>query len=230
MADRGPRPEFIRTDDTPLLAIGRLTFHAGVRSPVFVVLVLVLAAILASGPRITFFEFGEAQRIAEETAASVLRVAALGAALAAAIGRERETGFLALVLSRPLSPTAWVTGRFLGTAAAVAAALIGLSAVHYGTLWRAGMDASGTGALLSGAALEGAVVSALATALGAALPAAGAAGGTVTLFLFAHASRALAPALPSPGAAGESALLAGGYLALGAALAEVREPGAAAGT
>lgn len=211
---------------TALLAIGRLTLLAGLRSAPLWALLVAMTGMTALAPRIVFFGFGDEARIRDETAASALRLTALLLALATGLPRRREAEFDALVLARPLSAAALHVGRFLGVLALVMGSLTWLSVVHYGTLHWAGLERPEIGALWAGAALEALVVTALAAAAGAILPRVHAAVLVVIVFALAHAGGALSWALPRPLAAHDAALLAGAYLSLGAAAALAREPSA----
>ena len=206
--------------------MGRLTLRAGLRSPVFVVLLLGMGALVAAAPRLTFFGFGESERIVRETTQSALRITSLLLALSCGLSRERESGFWALLASRPISPAGLFLGRALGTLTLVLAALLWLSVVHYGTLKLSGAEAPEIGRLWAEAALEGAALVGLTAALGALLTRSAAAIAVIAVFALAHGTHALAFALPRQGALLEAALLGGFYLALGAAIAQAREPGA----
>src|SRR5687768_1143520 len=178
---------------------------------------------IAAAPRLVFFGLGDEERIVREAGFSALRLAGLLAALAFGVARGRDRDALALILARPLTPTAALLGRYIGALAAALLLLTMLSVVLYGTLTRAGMDPSGVPGAAGQAALEAAVAVALAVALATRLQGGLAALGVFGIFVLAHASARLAPLLPSDGSPVAAALLTAAYLGAGSAVAEAGE-------
>ena len=215
-----------------MFAIGKLTFRSALASPFLHLLLLGLGGSIALAPRLVFFGFGEEERIVRDAGFSALRLASLLLAIAFGVARDRDRSLMVSLLSRPLTPTGIVAGRYLGALLAALIALSMLSVVHYGTLkmsfadTAAGPATRGLGAALAAAALEASVLVALAVALGTTLPRGVAALAVLAVFTLAHSNTPVALVLPTDGRLAAAALAATGYLALGAAVAETREAGA----
>jgi hypothetical protein len=234
------------------LTIARLRVREGISRPLLPVLAIAAFALIALLPQLVLFGFGREAEAVRDLGGATLRLAALLVALVVGgpLGTgSREEGAEALVLTRPLRPAALVLGRFAGALGLMGTMLTMLSVALAMALKSAGADAAAAPVVAGRTLFEGAVVLAVATAAGEALPRGPAALATLAAFGLGHlvhgagaAGRALASFLPDlesigapVGAAeravapGRAALLAAlavlAYLSLAAALAEGREPG-----
>jgi hypothetical protein len=222
----------------PALAIARLCVREACARPFLPAVAAVLAAFILALPRLVLFGFGEEARIAQAMGLSTLRMAGLLLALVFVAGAGEPRASRALLLARPVRPTALVIGRTLGALvllfALIASLSVALAVALKGLPWEAAVRA----------ALEGAALLPLAAAAAEALPAGAAAIATFLAFAAGHVGlggplRALFPdlaaigplapagrALPLGAAAALAALSGLAWLSLAAAISELREPGA----
>jgi len=151
-----------------ILKVAAVEFRGVFRSHPFRLFLPVAALVVVGAPRLVVFAFHARDAMVAQVGVSA---AALFATLigllggAASISRERARGVTGLLLSRPLGPAGYVTGKWLGLTAAAGLAVAGIGAVHLGVLALGGGAPGGWGPLVA-ALLLAAVGGSLAAAIG----------------------------------------------------------------
>lgn len=189
---------------TPVVGVARLTFVETAKDPGSWLVLAAFAAIILFSPAFALFSFGQEARLVREMGVASLRLFA--AVMACAFGArvipmDRESGTQDSLLIRPLTPTGYLVGRFLGLAGAFLAAGVPLGLVLLGSLAAGGSGIGDPGTLaaaLGAAYVEGAVLLAVALASSTRLPAVPAGVVTAFVFLGGHILPALEERWPAP--------------------------------
>lgn len=146
--------------------IARVTFSDATRAPAYGILLTLVLVLQALSPSLAMFGFGQESALMKEFAVSTMLLA--GAVLAGlsatqVVYRELNSGAGEALLAKPVSPGAWVCGKFAGlavawTAAAYLMSLVLLLAARQGPPQRVGQPWDGPVAAAGLAALSGAAV------------------------------------------------------------------------
>lgn len=137
----------VRWDDMiqQILTIARNTFVEAIRQPIYVVLLIAATALLVVNPSLSAYTLDDDNKILVDMGLSTLFLAGLLLSAFTATGvlsTEIENRTVLTVISKPVSRPAFVTGKYLGVAAALGVAfwtltLIFLLTVRHEVLQRA---------------------------------------------------------------------------------------------
>lgn len=165
----------------------------------------VAAALVIGAPYLVVFAFREREAMVAQVGLSTATLFATLLALLAGAGavvRDRESGIRDLLLARPLPPSAWLLGKWVGITAAVFLAVSVLGGIHLAALGLRGGPAKGYGpicAALASSLVQGGLAAAAALLFSSIVRAGPAFLAALVLLLLGHVA-ALIPA----GAAADS--------------------------
>ncbi len=122
-----------------LLALTKNAYKESVRQPIFSLLLIISAFLIYVSPFLAFFTFGEEAKMIKDMGLATITVCGILLALfgsSTVIAKELEKQTASTILTKPLSRSQFILGKFLGIIGSVLLAILVLALIFFLTLYQ----------------------------------------------------------------------------------------------